>query len=410
MTMPIAPLTFLATAAKNIASSAADTVASNAPKVGIELTGLGPTSLADLSKYMRVTPITLIDRRVMHYPHLSECLQTCNTLFAAYYMQAVVGVTNDLISGIKISQVLDQLNPSRDISITMEGVDVNLPNYQGSGVTLNESSYLYQLPNFGKPVGKEVYGKNLTMEANPGQLTKPPVPEGDKQDKPQGNSVSVYKPAEAIREASALSVGKVVEITIGNGQNAKVYPITIRLATSPVSADSMAEFLASGGRDMSYGERFFEWKAGIISLTDLMFATDVIRAKKKMLVREKSGIFAHLVQRRDQNTLKTLFTGRRSYASASAIAVISDTTRRDVERLLARSFDDAGLRKTIFEKSLLMILMVIDEDVDVVTVYFRDIAEPTVLTQRDMKSLAKESGPDIGKILQGLLSGKAPAF
>ena len=64
----------------------------------------------------------------------------------------------------------------------------------------------------------------------------------------------------------------------------------------------------------------------------------------------------------------------------------------------------------MFENTLTMIVMVIDTEWEQLTIYHRGIEEPTELAVKELKSLNRGTGPDVGEILKAYQLGNSPQF
>lgn len=88
--------------------------------------------------------------------------------------------------------------------------------------------------------------------------------------------------------------------------------------------------------------------------------------------------------------------------------MLSDATRKDIERKEGIKFSNPKAREAMFDKTYVMLMAVVDPDHQYVTIYTRGIALPTELTVRQLKSTNKGTGPDIGEILRAYQLGNSP--
>lgn len=339
---------------------------------------VGGQSLVEFSSVTRVEPIVLVDQRVEHLDYMTEVLQSINSIFAGYYLQAACLMAT--IDNVKVIRALDQLNPSRS---PWQG-------FQGSQESmLQASSYKTQLPFPGQAIGLENYG----LEAD-------------------------HDNTKELRENVNLSVGKLVKVTVNTGNGDEkgkgsqlAIDVNIRLIASITNTDLLTHILKLGARDLSLGERFHSFRAGQIEfIRDLIFNQDLMDEHRKMLMKDTKGQYAEILRRRRSNGISSMTTGGISLATASNIVIISDLTRKEIERDQGIKFSNTKTRADIFNATYMMLLVVVDPEHQFVTIYHRGLALPTELTIRQIKSSNKGTGPDITEILRAYQLGNSPSY
>lgn len=222
-------------------------------------------------------------------------------------------------------------------------------------------------------------------------------------------SVDTKDVTKMVTDITNLAVGKMIEVTISeNGQSAKI-PVTVRMRVTGMSPQVMTETLSVGGYDGSFKSRWRQWRAGEIRFwADAVFAMDRIEAHKKAAMRDKSGYYAAVHKRDAKNGLAAAMAGNVSVGTASSIIVMTEQTRKELERNLNRKLSDFRVRQDVFQNTYAMLMVVIDPEWETVTIYHRGIEMPTELTAKDITTSAKGNGPDITEILRMFMEGKAP--
>ena len=99
-----------------------------------------------------------------------------------------------------------------------------------------------------------------------------------------------------------------------------------------------------------------------------------------------------------------------SVATASNIVLMSSDTARQLEVEIGGRLKDASLRQRMFDKTYLMILVVIDPDYKMVRFYYDGISTHTELSFNDVKNLNKNGAMDVGEVLRTLQLGQSPRF
>ena len=343
-----------------------------------ETANITPGSLIEFSKTTRVEPIVLVDQKIIHLPYMQDVQQSLVSIFAAYYLQAVALSVN--VGKVNTLKLLDRINPNRSLSLAIE---------DHKETTMKTESYKYQLPMPGQSVGLEAYGIDVGLEDS-------------------GNSTSSVN---VIKEATNLSVGKLIEVNIeSEGQHAS-FPVNIRLLTNGIASETLVHMLSTGSKDISFGGRWHEWRSGQIEfIRDLVLCQDLIDEYRNAMIKDKKNIYADMAKRKNNNRISTLLSGKSSLATASNIVVMSDSTRKDIERTIGSKISDFKTRERIFAQTYLMLMVVVEPEWEQVTIYHRSLDTATELSAKDMKNVNRGNGPDITDILKAYQLGNAPSM
>lgn len=347
----------------------------------------------DLIKFTaasRVEPICLIDSDVIHHEMLPDVLQSLQSIFSGYYLQALAISTN--IGKINVVKHLDKLNPNRNI-----GANIT----DSSNWLMSMESYQHCLPRLNRKPSMEADKTHAMIDKlNPDD------------DKAKRSGVGFDKEVNVtVRELTNLSVGKLINVEITDGSNKATIPISIRLMATHIPTKSIVHILSLGNKDVTMKERYHGWRSGRLEFwKDIVCAQDLIDAHKKNLLDDKSGIYSEVLKRRRNNALSTIASGEPSLATASNLLVCSRETIRTLEGEIGREFKDYKTREKIFNESYLMIIAVIDKEWDRVTFYHRGINLPTEVSLRDIRASNKNTGPDVTEIMKAYMMGNSPSL
>ncbi len=361
----------------------------------------------DLIKYTassRVEPIALIDSDVLHHDMLPDVMQSLQSIFAGYYLQALAISSN--IGRIDVIKHLDKLNPNRNPVDAMGSSSwlMSMESYQHGG-----------LPRLNTRPGMEAYDapeyENAKDKDAKKRVSGPMTDRNQSKDgKSDNGNVGINKDNFAsVRDLANLSVGKLLNVEITDGANKATIPISIRLMATYIPTSSIIHILSLGNKDTTMKERWHGWRSGRLEFVrDIIFCQDLIDAHKKNLIDDKSGVYNEILKRRRNNAISTLVSGDPSLATASNLLVCSMETIRTLEGEIGREFKDFKTREKIFAESYLMIIAVIDKEWDRVTFYHRGINLPTQVSLRDLRVANKGTGPDVSEILKAYQLGNGP--
>jgi hypothetical protein len=341
----------------------------------------GADSLVGYTAPARVEPLCLIDDSLTFSDMLPTTMQSLLNLFTGYYLQAFALSAN--VGNINVIQQLDRLNPNRDPASAFVGA------YGSDALGLESISDLtHRLPYPGDKRNTSDRALRISMEAEGGKA-----------------------PGDEIKQLTNLSVGKLVNVEIKDGTNKAVIAVSIRLLANAISPKAMTHILSAGGKDVSFKERLHQVRSGEIQFVrDLILCQDLIDEHKKHLANDKDGFYEAILRRRTGNALASALTGNYSVATSSNLAVISTETATQVEMAVGGRLSDYKVRQKIFEKSYLMLLVVVDTSRNRAKFYHRGIPEATDVSERDMKASEKGGGADVNDILAAYRLGNSPGM
>lgn len=360
-------------------------------------------SLIDASSAARVEPLCIVSGDCIHLEYLPDVLQSLQSIFTGYYLQAIAMTAE--IGNVKVVKLLDALNPNRNASVFSLSTESMKNQWR-----LCKESYKYRLP-------KNVNHSTVSMEAvNPilNKYAKFPRTEAELEQEADQNRVLASVTDKSMvdsKELADLSVGKLVNVTICNGEKSMVFPIAIRLMVNQIPDDSITHMLCSGVTDTSIVERYHAWRSGRIGLIkDLILCQDLISDHKKAMMTDKEGVYGQIIKRVNQNKRSGMITNNPSMAMASNLFVISDATEAAIEYRLGGKLSSIKTREKIFEKTYAMIICVIDKQWERITFYHRGIDSATSVGLRDIKIGNRGNGPDVSDILRAYQLGNSPSL
>ena len=332
--------------------------------------GASIKSLIDVSKPLRVEPITLLDNRLRHCEALIDIQKTILSIFSAYYLQAFALTAN--VTRVETRRVLEQLDPNRSgdlrIAHSFESAD-SLPSLPGEQKVIStearDENNIYEVESLG-------IGKLLSLEIN--------------------------------ETRSADGDGRP-----GAAERVKV-PVMVTLRPAVLDPEVFVHILGRLARNNSFKERFFLWRNGAKRTVDLLFNLDLIDEHRRVLAKDTSGTYRRIIENRKKHALAGLFSGKASLSSASNIAIISKETESEINRTVGGKLASGTIRNRIFEESMMMLLVVVDDEFDRITIYQRGIATPTIMSYRELRTAERGKGPDIGEILSTFIKASTPAL
>ena len=366
------------------------------------------SSLIDVAKPALVQPLLMVDADVMHWEGLNEAVQTMHGLFAGFYMQAIDRIGN--VANVKAIEKLAPLNPQRD------------PGYVDMiKSSMGIESYAHRLPG-ARRLGLESLGLGLESIGDIESI-RDDLADAANQERLASTSTAASgtgKVNDMILDAGNLCIGKLFDIkmcvTTGQGKDAVTreanIKVAIRLLTQYMSSQNLAGVLGhSDVSNSSLTERWHKYRSGQISFwRDLVMCMDLIENDRNLMIKDTSGVFQEINDRKGAHATAGLVTGMPSLAAASNLAILSKETLEMIEHKVGAPFKSPRGRKAVFDQTGLMIVMVVNKGYDTVQIYYRGIDLPTVASVRDMKGSNKSGGPDIVEMMKAFITGHNPAL
>lgn len=321
-----------------------------------------PVSLADVAKIARVEPITLISNNLVGVKELPDILSGILNIYATYYLQAINILSAELVD-IRILKILDKTNPDRDLKTLLASGYVGYESFdKESFKTLSLEGMKYRLPMTKKKVALEDITDSIFD-------TDTYLPEES-----LGTSVKKLETFERLGSA----VGKVLEVKFrvpsGKGFEETSITTVIKLDTMIIPSDVIRTIITSNDEEITLGNRFKQAIYGRINfIKDFILASDLIKAHKRMMIKDPTGYYADMLKRINKSRIYSVLSGSPSLAGISSIIVISNEDEAEIQKKIGGKLTNKLTREIFFENTNAMLGVVVDKEWERVTVYVRDI-------------------------------------
>lgn len=318
-------------------------------------------NIAQYISSTNITPPTYVDSTLLAAAEedMNAIMQTALSLYVSIYMEAVQKAAN--ITNVKVLNILDKFSTKRD--------PLTAP---GSNWSKIQSSL-----------------EKLEV----GLFDIVPSNESDT----FSNKVS---------DASVLAVGKTVAVDIVVDKQKVTLRSTARIIPITIKPQEYINAFGISNKDNSISGRWQRFRAGELAFIDYALGLDMIRADKKALIQDTHGIYEGNRKNKKSGFVSSLVSGQASLNLASAVNVISKQTARQIEHELRGEFIKEKVRKKFFEQTMSMILMIVDPDEEVVTVYVDSMSKGGRYSIESLQKMSSNgNGIDIMKMAAVLQSG-----
>ena len=351
-----------------------------------------PLSISDVSKIARIEPITLVSSSLSSTKELYNVLHGVLNIYAAYYLQAV-GILSAQLADVRILKILDKINPDRDVKTLLTSGYIAAESFVNSTLTLKNCKYGFPVP------GTTVATEHIFDEDEGTHL---------------GSSIQRLETFEKLGSA----VGKVVEVKFkvrpsdskSVGDETTI-PVVVKLDTMIIPSDVLSTILVSNKNEITLGSRFEQAIRGRISfIKDFILCSDLIKTQKKTMIKDPTGAYAALLKRINNSRIYSALSGNISLAGVSSIVVISDEDENLIQRFIGGKLTNEQTRDIVFDNTSAMMIVVVSEAWERVTIYIRDTSSYSQSSFDAFKGSADKGNNNIGDILKSLTAGQAPSF
>lgn len=351
-----------------------------------------PLSISDVSKIARIEPITLVSSSLSSTKELYNVLHGVLNIYAAYYLQAV-GILSAQLADVRILKILDKINPDRDVKTLLTSGYIAAESFVSSTLSLKNCKYGFPVP------GTTVATEQIFNEDEGLHL---------------GTSIQRLETFEKLGSA----VGKVVEVKFkvrpadskSVGDETTI-PVVVKLDTMIIPSDVLSTILVSNKNEITLGSRFEQAIRGRIGfIKDFILCSDLIKTQKKTMIKDPTGAYAALLKRINNSRIYSALSGNISLAGVSSIVVISDEDENLIQRFIGGKLTNEQTRDIVFDNTSAMMIVVVSEAWERVTIYIRDTSSYSQSSFDAFKGSADKGNNNIGDILKSLTAGQAPSF
>lgn len=366
-----------------------------------------PSSLLALTKQTRVEPITMIDQRLVNDEEVGQVLQGLLSFFAATYLQAVALVTP--VGKINARRVLDTLNPERSMGTAAKSFYQDMYSSESHH---SPNDFRYALPLHGVRAASL---ENRPESRGRGGAKRDAKMIGVGNVDDRGFTMGAGSDAKSVNDMLSknanLSVGRILDVTIGDGEVEKTIPVQFRLITTIIPPTVLTHILGDQTGAMTAKEVYHDWRSKGANLSafwrDVVMADQLVKEHRNALMKDTTNTYSDILERRRGNFHSALMSKDPSLANAANLVVLSKQTASELEMRVGTKLDNFRAREKIFNNSYVMVLVVMDSAWNRVTYYHNGIKTPTTLSFNELKAANRGTGIDVEQILRAYQLGNS---
>lgn len=359
----------------------------------------GEGSLIEFASSTQNIILVTVEDTLTHHAVTPEILKFCTNIYIGYYLQAVALLNT--IGDVSVRQVLDRLNTNRSV----------LSNGKDAIEWIAQEAFL-DYPKFDltkKVVSLEAFGDYVGKIKDKVVDGVKTMDENEPAKKAAGQTATDGNAGEWMADAPTLAQGKIFDVKIQNNGATATIPVTVRLNPVSVNREMLKSMYARANQNNSFWNRLRRWKDGELeTLADMIFCNDIIADHARLIKQDKLKLTEQLEKKRRANKISTIISQKTSLATASTISIISKASVPEIELAVGGRISDFKVREDIFARSGLIMLLVVDDMYETVTIYYRGQNRGMELTFGECKSVSKGNGPNVMEILRAFQAGQTP--
>jgi len=358
-----------------------------------------------LNKYI-VEPTIVVSNDLRQEDVIDKIIQLESDMFAGFYMQAFNVMTN--VDGISFPVAFDSL------STDTGGLTRAL--LSGATLALEDRDYLREIFEDGFTLSIEAstaanikdardFNYKVQMDA---QRRQDELNKENRLAKNPNINTEVSKNMKDLEIPSGIERYIDVTIKAKNGTEL-IIPVLIKANILFTSISSIMNVLETNSYEKSFGARFDDYRAGAISLVDLIFAGDLIKEYKNNKLKDKDDLLKIINSRVTSANSKMIdnkFAGFEKYYN---MYIVTESDKIRIENKLKGKLKNDRTKQKFLEQTYGLAITVVDRDHERVRISLKDLRGSTDITYKGL-SKAGKGGNDIEQIVKSLMVGKPPVF
>lgn len=152
-----------------------------------------------------------------------------------------------------------------------------------------------------------------------------------------------------------------------------IIPITIIGTVKVVPIDEIIIAVSNYDFKKSFTYRLREWQSGGISLSDLIFATDLIKEYKANKLSKNSKLMTDIEDKRNTSNIRKAVTGIQGAEVSYNMIMVTDYELEMLEKAYNKKLDNFNSRQAFLKVMNAHNLSVVNDDAERINIYIADI-------------------------------------
>lgn len=334
-------------------------------------------------------------------------------LLSQYIVEPVIISTHSVRDADQaVFQKLTELNTDIFASFYLQAFRILCDQY---GANLNSAINLLSTDNsiVFSDVATESDTSYLDMVLNDSKYLKISVEKKD--DKAYENSVKVDESLSKFEKSPLYSMlTRNIEVSVTVDEKDKksrtlVIPITIKAHIMLCSIDSLLNMLSPNKVDKSFSYRLDEYKSGAISLSELIFASDLIKKYKENKIRDKEGLLTIVNERSINSSARVINNGIRGFEANYNMLMVTANEKVKLDKHVLGDITKEKPKQDLLNQAHAINISIVDEDYERVTMLTKDIRGMSTIGFKALTKRKSDSG-NYDDLIKSLMVSKPMNF
>ena len=199
-----------------------------------------------------------------------------------------------------------------------------------------------------------------------------------------------------------------VSIKLNNNSTIEV-PINIIANVKMVKPEEIINVMMDKDAKNTFTSRWMEYKSGGISLSDLIFCTDLIKDYKSRKISKNSDLFNRLEDRNNDKYLRRIVTGIAGTEYSYGIVVTSEDELRSIESITKLNVSKFGDKEKLLSTLQSHNLSVLDDDTERARILISDLQGEMNIGYKKINNY-KDSDNGMMDFMKYFIANKTPVF
>lgn len=186
-----------------------------------------------------------------------------------------------------------------------------------------------------------------------------------------------------------------------------VIPITIKANIIVTDMSNIINMLKPNDRTKKFGYRLDEWRSGSISLRELIFCGDLIKAYKGNKLSDKDGLLSIIKRREESANSKLITAGVIGFEKFYNMVIVSADEKVLLNKHVGGNIDNERYKDELLTEAHALTLTIVDPDYERCYIVTKDIRGKSEISY---KALKKKKDNDLNDIYKALVANRSPVF
>ncbi len=229
--------------------------------------------------------------------------------------------------------------------------------------------------------------------------------EADKEAHAVGMRASIKKGESPISKLITREIEIIIKTDAKSGSKTIIVPILVKASIIYTDFSNIEKMMAVSSKDKKFLNRLDDYRAGAISLSDLVFASDLIKDYKSKRIKDVDDLIKNMENRSRSSKIKVVSAGAVGYNKYYQMIFINAEEKARIERSIAGKLSKDKYKEEFLEQTNSLTLTVLDSDWERATIYIKDLKGSSDVS---FKSLSKGSKADdrMDDMLKLMMAGK----